>query len=113
MVQKNDRKKKITRNYFFLKGDHQYYICLAGGSQSSSSYNYTLILVTRFVLQVLLFLIHRNINDVNIKTLLSTGIHILARFGIHVVPVLWLLNHEPIKIYVFHKFCQMKSHFFD
>ena len=79
----------------------------------SSSYNYTLILVTRFILQVFVFIIIINTKDIHFKSILSYFLNILTMFGTHIVPVLWILNHEPIKMYVFQKLYQMKVRFID
>ena len=77
----------------------------------NSSYNYTLIFVTRFIIQVLVFIVIKNSKDVLLKTILSFFLNILTQFGTHIVPVLWILNHEPIKIYVFHKLYKIKVRF--
>ena len=85
-------------------------------SQSTSqdkSYNYTLILVSRFVLQVVVFTVVIKTKDVLLRTILISILNILNRFGIHILPVLWILNHEPIKMYVSHKLYQIKVTFLD
>ena len=82
-------------------------------TSQNSSYNYTLILVTRFILQVLVFIVIINTNDILIKSILSFFLKILTQIGTHIVPVLWILNHEPIKMYVFQKLYQIRVRFLD
>ena len=80
-------------------------------TNQDSSYNYTLILVTKFILQMFVFIMIIKTKDVFFKTILSYLLNILSQFGMHIVPVLWILNHEPIKMYVLHKLYQIKVKF--
>ena len=82
-------------------------------TSQNSSYNYTLILVTRFILQVLVFIVIINTKDILFKSILSFFLKILTQIGTHIVPVLWILNHEPIKMYVFQKLYQIRVKFID
>ena len=83
-------------------------------SQNTShdiSYNYTLMCVSCGILQVLVFGVVINIKDVLLRTILIFLMNMLNRFRIHILPLLWILNHEPIKIYLNHKIYQIKLRF--
>ena len=78
---------------------------------NQDTYNYTLIFVSCFILQVLMFAVVINIKDVLFRTILIFLLNMLNRFGIHILPVLWIFNNEPIKVYVKHKLYQIKVRF--
>jgi predicted RND superfamily exporter protein len=80
--------------------------------RQTSSYNYTLILVTHIVIKVLVFSMIINTSDVFLKTILNFFLNILTKFGIHILPMLWILNHEPIKLFMLHKLHQLKINSF-
>ena len=78
----------------------------------TSSYNYTLILVSHIVIKTIVFIMIINTNDVLLKTIFNYFLNILTKFGIHVLPMLWILNHEPIKLFMLHKLHQLKINSF-